>query len=205
MPKIVEGEPGNNALEFDFSADFGAIKYDDTVWKNSRFGNLPAMDILARKRDQQWWIEIKDCEGYEPDNRPRLSPTEPAELLQTKSWISSQGFDSKVRVIRRKPFIIDELIEKLRSTLIGCTLAGFVDSRGSQADAVVGPHRLSDSDQPLIVVLYLSWEVNDFRRLARGLQTKLNRALRHYGWQGFIVNNSTQLGQTGISCTVTRI
>ena len=201
MPKIVEG-----SLEFDFAASVQALKYDDSDWKNSRFGICPAMDILAREQGQQWWIEIKDCEGAEPDNRPRLSAAEPDELLLTRSWIENQGFGPKVRAIRNKPFIINELIEKLRSTLIGCDLAGVCDPDGNQADAVVGVHRMVDGDQPLIVVLYLTWEGKEFRRLARGLQTKLDRALRHYGWKGLVVNNSVQLVQTtGVRCTVTRV
>lgn len=200
MPNIIEG-----SLEFDFVPSIQAIKYDDSTWKNSRFGIYPAMDILAREQDQQWWIEIKDCEGAEPNNRPRLSAAEPAELSQTRHWIEAQGFDSRVRAIRKKPYIIDEVVEKLRSTLIGCELAGVHDPLGEQADEVVGAHRLADGDLPLKVVLYLTWEPREYRRIATRLQTKLNNALRHYGWQGFIVNNSTQLGQTGISCTVTRI
>jgi hypothetical protein len=199
MPKIIEG-----SLEFDFKASIQALKYDDTDWMRSRFGNYPAMDILAREQGQQWWIEIKDCEGEEPANRPRLSAAEPAELVQTRHWIEAQSLDSKVRVTRKKPHIIDELVEKLRSTLIGCELAGIRDSLGKQVDSVVGTHRLIDGDSPLIVVLYLTWEGNEFGRLARGLQTKLDKALRHYGWRGFIVNNSSQLTQTGLTCQVVR-
>lgn len=199
MPKIIE-----DLLEFDFAASTQAIKYDDTPWMKSRFGSLPAMDILARERDQQWWIEIKDCEGAEPNNRPRLSAADPAELVETRDWINARGFDSCVRAIRKKPFIIDELVEKLRSTLIGCELAGIRDSLDKQADSVVGTHRLIDGDSPLIVVLYLTWEENEFGRLARGLQTKLDKALRHYGWRGFIVNNSSQLTQIGLTCQVVR-
>lgn len=204
MPKIVEGEQGNGALEFDFPDSIQAIKYDDSFWKESRFGSYPAMDILARERNQQWWIEIKDCEGEEPANRPRLSAADPAELLKTRDWINAQDLDAIVRAVRKKPFIINELVEKLRSTLIGCELAGIRDSLGEQADELVGTHRLRDGDRPLIVVLYLTWEGNDFRRLARGLQTKLDKALRHYGWRGFIVNNSSQLIQTGLTCQVVR-
>ena len=200
MQTIVEG-----TLQFDFSESVQAIKYDESNWKNTRFGIYPAMDILAREQDQQWWIEIKDCVGAEERNRPRLSAQEPKALVKTRQWIEAEGFKPQVRAIRNKPFIIHELVEKLRSTLIGCDLAGVHGFSNQQAGEQVGVHRLIDGDQPLIVVLYLTWEGNDFRRLARGLQTKLDKALQPYGWRGFIVNDPSRLRQTGIGCVVSRV
>jgi hypothetical protein len=193
MPVITEDN-----LKFDFAVPISAVKYDDTRWKNEHFGHYPAMDILARDHQQQWWIEIKDCAGAESNNRPRLSPAEPGAVGRTRNWVDAEGLKTEVRVSRRKPFIIDELVQKLRSTLVGCTLAKV------QAETEVSPFHLAENDAPLIVVLYLTWEGTDFGRLARGLSTKLEKALAPYGWQGFIVNDSTQLRQVGINCTVTR-
>lgn len=199
MDPIIE-----DTLTFTFADSVQAIKYDDSDWKNNRFANHPAMDILAREGNQQWWIEIKDCEGAEPDNLPRLSPGEPDALPLARLWIKESGYRSEVRAVRKKPFIIDELIAKLRSTLVGCSLAGFEDTDGISPDEEVGAYRLKNGDTPLVVVLYLTWDNNEFRRLARGLQIKLDRALKPYGWKGFIVNDSTGLQQTGLRCSVAR-
>jgi len=119
-----------DTLTFDFFAPIQAIKYDDSHWKNNRFANAAAMDILARESNQQWWIEIKDCEGAEQANLLRLSPREPDSLPLARQWIEETGYKREVRAVRRKPFIIDELIEKLRSTLIGCNLAGVKNTVG---------------------------------------------------------------------------
>lgn len=194
MPVIIE-----DSLKFDFAEPIQAVKYDDTTWKNTRFGHYPAMDILSRDHQQQCWIEIKDCADAEDENRPRLSPREPDAVVRARGWVEAEGLKSEVRVLRKKLFIINELMEKLRSTLVGCTLAKI------EADTEVGHYHLAEDDSPLIVVLYLTWEGADFGRLARGLQTKLDKALVPYGWKGFIVNNSAQLNQAGINCTVTRI
>lgn len=186
-------------LQFIFDESVKVIKYDDSQWKNMHFANYPALDILVRHEKQQWWIEIKDCEGAEIDNRPRLSPADPESVTRVREWVKGENINREVRVSRKKPFIIDELVEKVRSTLVGCTIAQL------KADNEVGHYQPDSDDKPLFVVLYLTWESTEFRRLARSLQTKLDKALVHYGWRGLVVNDEETLKKSGINCTISRV
>lgn len=110
MVDIVEG-----GLNFSFGAGWQAIKYDDTAWYvNQMKRSIKAMDILACKQNSHWWIEIKDCDGYETANTPRMSPADPPGVDQTRTWISTQTFADSVKAQRKKMFIIDEVMQKFR-------------------------------------------------------------------------------------------
>ncbi|SFL11221.1 hypothetical protein [Azotobacter beijerinckii] len=191
MVQLSEGR-----LRLTFAAGWQALKFDDTAWHRQRFGHHQAMDILAVHGDQHWWIEIKDCEGFEQDNRPRMSPGDPQAVVQTRAWLRSQGLAQQVRAARSKPFIIDEVIEKLRSTLVSVLAAQ------RQGEAELQPYVAAcNQGVPLNVVLLLTWNITDFRRLAQRLQQKLNSALLPYGLQGLVVNTPP----VGLGCQVSRI
>lgn len=195
MPDIREGN-----LSLVFPDDWQAIKYDESDWHCQRMKNRPkAMDILARNPDEQhWWIEIKDCEGYEKDNRPRISPSESGEVDQVRQWIKQQGWQQTVHAQRKKPFIVDEVEAKLKETLAALAIA----RRENHAE-LAAFDVLHNPVSAWKVVLLLTWEKRDFKRLATRLQQKLNRALSPYGVQGFVVNEQTT-GNSSISCLVTR-
>lgn len=193
MTQLVEG-----GLRLTFPAGWQALKFDDTSWHRQRFGHHQAMDVLATHSGQHWWIEIKDCEGFEQDNRPRMSPAEPQEVEQARTWVKSQGLESRVRLTRAKPFIIDELIEKLRSTLVSVLAAK------RQGEAELQPYvAVYDQGMPFSVILLLTWDIADFNRLAQRLQQKLNRVLLPYGLQGLVVNDLGRVA--GLACQVSRI
>jgi len=193
MTRLTEG-----TLQCEFEDGCEAIKFDDTAWHRQKFGHWQAVDMLATCRGQHWWIEIKDCQGHELENRPRLSPAEPEELLATRQWVEAQGFKPIVYAERRKPFIIDEVIEKMRDTLVALNFA-----QRAQDPALL-PHAWCGSAQPMTVVLLLTWDVPDFRRFARLLQQKLTSALLPYGLSGFVVNEHA-LRDIGVLCTASRI
>ena len=115
-------------LTFHFSEGWDAIKFDDTPWHREQMKSLlKAIEILARHHQHQWWIEVKDCRGYETENFPRLSPKEPDEVKLSRAWVEVQGLKPFVSVSRRKAFIVDELLEKLRDTLVSLTFASRVN------------------------------------------------------------------------------
>lgn len=194
MPRLTEG-----SLQCEFEAGCEAIKFDETDWHRQKFGHCKAMDILATRQGQHWWIEIKDCQGHELASRPRLSPSEPEEVAATRQWLASQEFERTVRADRRKPFIIDEVIEKMRDTLVALNFA-----QRQQDPALLLHATWCGSSQPLTVVLLLTWDIPDFRRFARLLQQKLTTALLPYSLTGFVVNEHA-LQDTGVPCAVSRI
>lgn len=103
-----------------------------------------------------------------------------------------------MRVTRRKPFIVDEVLEKLRDTLFSLN---FAKRKGEPALAAFSSW--CGGTESLTVVLLLTWDINDYKRMAKLLQQKLNAALRPYGLQGFVVNETLQV--SGLACTVSRI
>lgn len=158
---------------------------------------LKAMDIVATHRQQHWWIEIKDCQTFELENRPRLSPIESSEVDDTRAWVIARGWKPIVSVARRKLYIVDEILAKLRDTLFSLSIA----RRANQTD--LAPYsNFASSPSPPIIVLVLTWDIKDFKRFAKLLHQKLSTALLPYGMQGFIVNELTPV--PGLDYTILR-
>lgn len=196
MPDVTEGQ-----LTLSFPVGWKTVKYDDTQWHKVRMrSRLKAMDVLAKKDDNDhWWIEIKDCEGTEDENRPRLSSADSPEVTYTREWVEQKGWKPKVSIARRKAFIIDEVERKFSSTLAAIAVA----MREDEAE-LRGFEVINQQNSPVIkVVLLLTWEPRDFRRLASRLQHKLNQSLNPYGVQGFVVNDQT-ISSCGLPCQVIR-
>ncbi|MEQ6918733.1 hypothetical protein [Halomonas aquatica] len=195
MPEVQEGR-----LTFQFPEGWQLLKYDDSTWHRQRMkSRLKGVDILAHDGGPtHWWIEVKDCEGYEPENRPRLSGTEPVEVDQAREWVDQQGLKPTVQVTRRKPFIVDEVEEKLRDTLAAISVAQ------RKADLELEDFYVVRAQSPaLTVVLLLTWNHRDFKRLASRLQTRLERALAPYGIRSFVVNEQNPV-DAGLYCQVIR-
>lgn len=194
MTTLLEG-----TQRFEFPAGWEVVKFDETVWFRQHFGGqLKGVDILARYNDQHWWLEIKDCAGSEPENRPRLAVADPVEIDETRKWLKEKGYRTTVRLTRYKPFIIDELMEKFCDTLVSLSFA-----KRANEPVLANYSAWCGSDQVLTVVLQLTWDVVDFKRLAKLLQQKLNTALHPYGLRGFVVGESLQ--GSGMACKVSRV
>ena len=188
----------SGGLKCRFPNGWHAIKYDESEWhKKHMKSQLNAMDILATDGSHHWWIEIKDCEGYEPDNQPRLSPIDPEEVQQTRQWVQEKGWDRQVAVRRKKSFIVDEVVEKFRQTLMAIA--------GAERDQHAGldHYWVICSSRPLSVVLLLTWNDRDFKRLAARLQEKLEKALSCYGVNAYVING-TPPSSMGLKMTIKR-
>lgn len=189
MPEtIVEGH-----LRFEFHTDWQALKFDDTSWyRSTARDGVKAVDVVAcdATGTAHWWLEIKDCMGFEDDNQPRLSPSPPEAVGQTKSWIKAQGFEREVQAKRAKPFIVDEVAEKLEGTLVSLVAAGRA-SLGQQDALEIRPFlQVIDAAAQWSVVLLLTWNPTDFGRLAMRLRDKLQQRLAAYNVQCFVLNES---------------
>lgn len=187
---IYEGAAGRQ-LRFDFPAPWQALKFDDTAWYRDQMkSRVKAMDVVACNGLDHWWIEVKDCTGFEPENLPRVSPTDPAEVDAVKAWAKSAGHERTVAVRRAKPFVVEEVACKLEGTLV--SLAAAVRSDAAQADAaaVVPFAQVIGATAQWSVVLLLTWnpEARDFGRLAMRLGDKLKQRLAAYNAQCFVLN-----------------
>jgi len=150
------------------------------------------MDVVASHDAIHWWIEIKDCKGFEADNLPRLSPSDPAEVAAVKAWAKSQGHDCAVAIKRAKPFVVDEVAEKLEGTLASLVAAARAVPAHADAADVVHFARVVDAAAQWSVVLLLTWNpsARDFGRLAMRLRDKLRQRLAAYNVQCFVLNEN---------------
>ena len=189
---IYEGAVGRQ-LRFDFPPPWQAIKFDDTPWYRGTIKTrVKAVDVMACLDGVHWWIEVKDCKGFEADNLPRLSPSDPAEVDVVRAWAKSQGHDRAVTIQRAKPFVVDEVAEKLEGTLVSLMAAARADAHNADAQKLNPFARVLEGSAQWSVVLLLTWNpaARDFGRLAMRLRDKLRQRLAAYNVQCFVLNES---------------
>ena len=189
---IYEGAVGRQ-LCFDFPDPWLALKFDDTAWYRDVIKtHVKAMDVVACHGASHWWIEVKDCTGFEPANLPRLSPGDPPDVGLVKEWARNQGHGEAVKVKRAKPFVVDEVAEKLEGTLVSLVAAMRAGTVQADAAAVAPFAQVTDAAAQWSVVLLLTWNpaARDFGRLAMRLRDKLQQRLAAYNAQCFVLNES---------------
>jgi hypothetical protein len=186
-------------LRFQFGNGWTAVKLDVTDWHRRQMkSQLKAMDILAHHNGQHWWIEIKNFEGDEESNSPRMTPTELAEVKETREWVDAKGWKPIVTVAYRKEYIIDEVLAKVQQTIISLAVA----ARANHSD-LISFAGFSHPPVKINIVLLIFWAITDFKRFARLLQQKLDTALQPYGMQGIVMTN--EIAMPGLDCTISRI
>lgn len=176
-------------LKLSFPAGWQATKLDDEPWyRNEMRSQLRAVDVVAVQGTTHWWIEVKDCLGYETENLPRFSPAEPAAMGTARQLIAHNGLDKEVKVKRAKPFIIDELAEKIIGSMMCLTTAqraapGVVHAASLQPFASAAAAGTSWN-----IALFVTWAPTDFKRLAKLLTTKMSQRFDALGVACFALN-----------------
>lgn len=190
VERIVEG-----SLRFDFPAPWNAVKFDDTRWyRESMKSHVKAVDIVAFAGHRHWWIEVKDCLGYEEINKPRLADGESDSVKAVRTWLASTPYRDVV-VKRAKPFIVDELAAKVEGTLVSLIAA----HRSDAPVATTGPEaHLQSAAEVLLpkavwsLALILTWrpDAHDFGRLAMRLSDKLEKRFRAFNLACYVLNET---------------
>jgi hypothetical protein len=194
---IFEGSVGRQ-LRFDFPVPWMALKFDEAAWYQDTIKTrVKAMDVVACHGASHWWVEVKDCKDFEADNLPRLSPNDPAAVDIVRTWAQTQGHDRSVTVKRAKPFVVDEVAEKLEGTLISLAAAKRAGTVSANAAALLPFADVIDTTAQWSVVLLLTWNpsARDFGRLAMRLRDKLRKRLAAFNVQCFVLNESESAPQ----------
>lgn len=186
---VVEGR-----LRFDFPAPWQVVKFDDTAWYRETIkSRVKAVDLVAFSGDRHWWIEVKDCLGFEMENFPRLIPGDQPVVETVREWAKLQGHMNHVVVKRAKPFIVEEVAEKLEGTLVSLAAA----RRAALSEEVPVAEVLSAAgvmapEAEWTLVLLLTWkpEARDFDRLAMRLRDKLDKRLAAFRLDCFVLNEN---------------
>lgn len=181
-------------LSFDFPDPWNAVKFDDTKWYRETIkSRVKAVDIVAFSGDRHWWIEVKDCLGYETENYPRLIPGDQPVVETVREWAKSQGHKNHVVVKRAKPFIVDEVAEKLEGTLVSLAAARRAAHAEEVPVAQVQPAAgVMAPESEWSLVLLLTWDpgARDFGRLAMRLRDKLDKRLAAFRLNCFVLNEN---------------
>jgi len=189
MPDLdIEGK-----LTLSFPRGWKAIKFDDQAWyRDDIKSQVKAVDVVAVRGTTCWWIEVKDCAGYEAENMPRLTQADPPAVSKTREWIKKQALDKQVQVRRYKPFIVDELFEKFMGTMV-CTAVAQRSCISSKNAADIKPYMVAMSDKvALNFVLLLTWGGADFKRLAKLLKSKMDQRMSAMNVSCFVVGENEQ-------------
>lgn len=187
MPDIdIEGR-----LRLSFPAQWQAIKLDDAPWyRQDLKSRVKAVDVVAVDGMTHWWIEVKDCRGFEQNNRPRLSPAEPDAVIAVRNYAKDNDLLDEVIVKRAKAFIVDELAEKVEGALICMATARRASSASEKAAALAPFVEAVATGATWNIVLLLTWDPSDFKRLANRLSTKIQQRLVAFHVHCHVVNEA---------------
>jgi hypothetical protein len=119
-------------------------------------------------------------------------------MIETRQWVESKGWKRMVKVVRKKPYIVDEIVEKFRHTVFAVACA----QRASAPELI--HHFIVNDHTALTVVLLLTWESREFRRLAVRLQHKLRQALAPYAVDAYIINETIP-ATVALDCKISRV
>lgn len=184
-----------DGVSLTFQPGWKAQKIDESAWyrDGDAIGSrVKAVDVTAFGPSGHWWIEVKNCHGHETDNFPRLNPGEPKpqELQDTEAWITAKGWERVVEAKRRKPYIVDEVVQKVAGTIATLVAAERAPATEARAAQVLPIAKAYVPGTPLHVVLLLTWSLPDFGRLAMGLKHHMEQRLSAFNVTCYVVNES---------------
>ncbi len=187
---LTEGD-GAQSLQFEFSDDWTVLKYDaPTVFYGTQVqGRIKAIDFIATNGDEMLWVEVKNYRGFDLKNRPKLSPSEPLSLALCRDRCSE--YKDEVRFSRRKPYLGDEIVEKVRGTFLG--LIGALRNNDKEMEAYVNDFMCN---VPIHIILFLHQDTEldqivSFKPLASRLKTKIEQGLSFLKVHVSVVNELT--------------
>lgn len=184
-------------LKLSFPDHWQVTKLDDEPWyREDLKSQVRAVDVVAKREDTHWWIEVKDCEGYEEANLPRLAPAEPPAVMEARRLIERENLQAEVRVRRAKPFIVDEIADKVTGSIICLVTAERAAKSTVDAARVREYVSAMTTGSSWTIALLLTWNPADFKRLAKLLTTKMSQRFAAYDVKCVVVDGGdTDYGQ----------
>lgn len=182
---ITEGQ-----LDIAFTDEYSAVKFDDSSFyrnKFEKFSGAKGVDIIAVRQKQLLFMEIKDCEGNESNNRWRVAPNN-KKRDTTATMVDTENRDSVDIEVARK---------------VTMSLAGLVGAmRQKDTDYIRGewsgiPEQLDLGKVSKIqVILFLTGDFSTKSRSEKMVLTELQRSIESkLGWlkcSVLVENMSTQ-------------
>lgn len=167
-------------------ASWNALKYDDKNDPENRFfdnrvktaSQVSAVDFVVHDTDsdQLILIECKDFRGDTTANLPRLSDQLTEDEKAASVLLKEQAL--KVKIDRKKPFLVTEFAKNIRDTLVGLLAAARANDK-----ALAPFSALLLNNKRLICVLNLEldpqpgWRPGEGGRLLGLLKSRIEREL----------------------------
>ena len=165
---------------------WNALKYDDRSDPNNRFFDtrvktgtqISAVDFVVHDADSDALvlIECKDFRGDTAANLPRLSDQPTEDEKAALVLLKENGL--KVKIDRKKPFLVTEFAKNIRDTLLGLLAAARANDK-----ALAPFSALVLNNKRLICVLNLEldpqpgWRPGEGGRLLGLLKSRIEREL----------------------------
>lgn len=173
---------------FEFAPPWQVLKYDApdgfhcTCLQQSQGGK--AVDVVGTTGGELLLLEIKDFRGHAQAGQPRLNPADAPEVAECRDACRGKP----VKIARAKPFLGDEVVEKVKGTLFGLLAAGY----WQRAELSVYREILT-ACLPVRVVLFLCQDEEleqkpDYPRLLGRLQDRMRRDLNFPGIKVLVVS-----------------
>lgn len=201
MPNISEG-----SLVFSFSHECCVIKYDanNSFYKTTVERcpiSLKAIDILLKENDETITLfEIKDCFGNELENQPRFSGIDSQEIIETKEWLKNKKWDNLVSIKRAKPYLPDEVAQKVIDTFTGL----ITSQRHAEPTLLNFYSAFTTPRLNIVLFLTLNYTPKDYNRLASRLGQTIRTRLSFLRINQVIICNEQTI-PTNSTWSVTRI
>lgn len=181
MMTILEEGSGTKKLRFKFASQWTVCNYDDNLdgfyrQKLHKCQNVGAVDFMATDGETLLWIEVKNYRGFAEETQPYLLSEEPQAVTDCRD--SCQNVKKEVKIIRRKPYLADLVVQKIHDTFFGLAVALHND------EVTLKPY-LNDFVRgiPITIVLFLHQDEEldnpqTFKVLAPKLKTRIEQQLR---------------------------
>lgn len=107
-------------LEIEVNDPYTAVKFDDSLFYQKKFSpsldGAKGVDVIVSGKDHLLFLEIKDCEGHEPDNRWRIFPKN-KKRDTTATKVNVDGRDSlDIEVVQKVVMSLACLVGAVRQT-----------------------------------------------------------------------------------------
>lgn len=172
VTEITEGE-----LTFSFGEEFQAVKFDETPFYRNYFGKLPGgkgVDLLSISDESMQFIEIKDCLGYEQDNRERTRIRQ-SRIASTQSDVHSRSQEGGFDV---------EIAQKVAST-VACLYGAWAKIEGTKCAEQLLPYwealydkKIQKDQKRLYIILFLEGDFGSPSTSKKMVMKKIEDSIR---------------------------
>ena len=182
---ITEGK-----LDIAFTEEYSPVKFDDTSFYRNKFVKVDGakgVDVIAVRKNQLLFMEIKDCEGDEPNNRWRIVPNN-RKRDTTATAVNTENRDSVDIEVAQK-------VTMSLACLVGAMRQKDTDYIHNEWNGI--PERLDLGRIPEIhIILFLTGDFSTKRMGEKMILSKLQRSIEtKLGWlkcRVLVENMSTQ-------------